>query len=67
LVLDEGAAAVRDWLYVQSKVRELVRAHELRLSEPFLRALNERLESVVQQACRRCRGNGRRTLDPLDL
>lgn len=60
-------AAMREVMVVQSKVRDLVRHHELRLSEAFLQALNERLYDVVQASVRRCRANGRRTLDAADV
>ena len=60
-------ATVREVMVVQSKVRDLARRQELRLSDAFLQALNDRVHGLVEESARRCRANGRRTLDAADV
>ncbi len=57
----------REMLFIQSKVRDELRRHELRVSEDFLVALNDALYAMVGRAAGRCLANRRRTLDASDV
>lgn len=61
------AAAPREMLLVQSKVRDEIRKKDLRVSDEFLTALNDELYAVIDKAIRRCGDNGRKTLGKADV
>ncbi len=52
-------------LVVKSKVRELVK--NMRFSEEFFTALDEKVAELVEAAVKRAKGNGRATLRAYDL
>lgn len=52
-------------LVVKSKVRELVK--NMRFSEEFFEALDEKVAQLVEEAVKRAKGNGRATLRAYDL
>ena len=52
-------------LVVKAKIRDV--AGELSVSSDFADALNERVEQLVREACRRAEANGRKTVMPKDL
>ena len=56
-------------LLVQSKVREEVRkrAADLRVSEDFLKGLNEEVHNLIAKAIKRCNDNKRKTLGSADV
>ena len=68
---NEGAAAEKkdtgSLLIVQSKVREVIRAKEKRVSDEFITALSEHVHKSIEKAIARCTANGRSTLRPEDL
>jgi hypothetical protein len=57
----------RDLLIVQSKVRELIRAKDKRVSDEFIVALSDHLTQVVEKAIARATANGRSTLRDSDI
>ncbi len=61
------AEPVREMLIVQSKVRDELRRHDLRISEEFLAAFNDEVRRLVERSAARCLGNRRRTLDRTDV
>ncbi|HIQ50137.1 MAG TPA: DUF1931 domain-containing protein [Nanoarchaeota archaeon] len=52
-------------LVVKSKIRELV--EDMRFSEEFFEALDEKVAQLVEEAVKRAKGNGRATLRACDL
>ena len=52
-------------LVVKSKVRELVK--NMRFSDEFFEALDEKVAKIVEEAVKRAKGNGRATLRACDL
>lgn len=52
---------------VQSKVREMVKGMNLRLSADAIDALNTLVEASVKKAAERCKQNGRQTIRPSDF
>lgn len=54
-------------MIVQSKVRDAVKAAEMRTSEEFLGALDTRVAEMVKAAADRAKKNGRATLQAHDL
>lgn len=52
-------------LVVKSKVREL--AKDMRFSEGFFEALDQKVAELVENAVKRAKGNGRATLREYDL
>jgi histone H3/H4 len=66
----EGGAAKKDaggLLIVQSKVRDLIREREKRVSDEFINALSEHVRQSVEKAVQRATANGRSTLRPEDI
>ncbi len=61
------AAEKKELLIVQSKVRELIRSKEKRVSDEFIQALSAHVEQSVEKAIARCTANGRSTLRPEDI
>jgi histone H3/H4 len=61
------AAERRELTIVQSRVHELIRAREKRVSDKFLLALSEHVEQVIEKAIARAQANGRSTVRPEDL
>jgi hypothetical protein len=57
----------REMLIVQSKVRDLLRRQELRVSEEFYVGLSNEVHRMVARAAARCLANRRRTLDASDV
>jgi hypothetical protein len=57
----------KEMLLVQSKIREVIRAKDLRVSDDFLTALNEHVHNAVVTAMARAKENGRQTLRPADV
>ncbi len=64
---EPGAKKERDLLIVQSKVREIIRAHDKRVPDEFITALSDHVVEVLQKAIARCTANNRSTLRPSDL
>jgi histone H3/H4 len=56
-----------DSLIVQSKVKEAVKGLELRMDSSLPDALNEKISSMLEEAAKRAKENGRGTLRPYDL
>ena len=57
-------------ILIQSKTRDLVKElgkGEVRVSEEFLTALNEKTHKDIAAALKRCDGNGRKTLRAEDI
>ena len=54
-------------LVITSRVREAVRAEELRLSADFVAALNARVDQTITMAVARAKDNGRATVRAQDL
>lgn len=54
-------------LIVQSKVRDLIREREKRVSDEFIAALSEQVRATVEKAVQRATANGRSTLRPEDI
>lgn len=54
-------------LIVQSKVREIIRGREKRVSDEFIAALSHHVAEAIDRAIARCTANGRSTLRPEDL
>ncbi len=52
-------------LTVKSKVRELVK--DMRFSEEFFEALDQKVAELVEEAVKRAKGNKRQTLRAYDL
>jgi histone H3/H4 len=57
----------RDLTIVLTRVHELVRAKDKRVSDKFLVALSEHVDQVVAKAIERATANGRSTLRPEDI
>jgi histone H3/H4 len=57
----------RELVIVQSRVQELVRARDKRVTDKFLVALSELVEQAITKAAERAAANGRSTLRPEDL
>ncbi len=57
----------RDLTIVQSRVHELIRAKDTRVSDKFLLALSEHVEQVIAKAVERATANGRSTVRPEDI
>lgn len=54
-------------LVVESRVREIAAAKELRVGGDFIDALSARVAQEIEQASRRCLANNRKTLGASDL
>lgn len=54
-------------MVVASKMKEYGKGSEVRVSGDFVNALNQNVATLVDDAVRRCKGNGRATLRPDDL
>ena len=54
-------------LIVQSKVREVIRQKEKRVSDDFINALSDHVLHTVERAVQRASANGRSTLRPEDI
>jgi histone H3/H4 len=54
-------------LIVQSKVREVIRQKEKRVSDEFIGALSDHVLHTIERAVQRCSANGRSTLRPEDI
>ena len=61
------AVEKKELLIVQSKVRELIRSKEKRVSDEFIQALSAHVEHAVEKAISRCTANGHSTLRPEDI
>lgn len=64
---DGGGKKERELLIVQSKVRELIRARDKRVSDEFIVALSDQVAELVMKAIGRASANGRSTLRDSDL
>lgn len=66
---DAAAAAPKEMLLVQSKVRDEIRAKDAtaRVSEEFLTALNDEVYALIGRALARCNENKRKTLSKADV
>lgn len=56
-----------DSLVVNSKLKEAVKAHELRMDSSLGDAVNEKLAAMIKEAAERAKANNRGTLRPHDL
>jgi histone H3/H4 len=54
-------------MVVASKMKDYAKQSEMRVSGDFIDALNGTVATLVDDAVRRCKGNGRSTLRPDDL
>jgi len=63
----KGRAGGRDTFVVASKVKTYVRGKSLMASSELSDALSRRVQELLDLACERCNGNGRRTVRPVDL
>jgi len=62
-----AAKKERELLIVQSKVREIIRAREMRASDDFITALSEHVQQVIERAIQRAGANKRSTLRDADV
>ena len=58
---------LRELTIVQTRVHELIRARDKRVSDKFLVALSEHVEQVIAKAIDRATANGRSTVRPVDI
>ena len=56
-----------DSIIVQSKVREAIKALDLRTDSNVVDALNDKVHAMLKDAAARAKRNGRGTLRPYDL
>jgi hypothetical protein len=56
-----------DSIIVQSKVKEAIKALELRTDSNVVDALNAKVNQMLKDAAARAKSNGRGTLRPYDL
>ncbi len=56
-----------DSIIVQSKVREAIKALDLRTDSNVVDALNDKVHAMLKGAAARAKSNGRSTLRPYDL
>ena len=56
-----------DSIIVQSKVREAIKALDLRTDSNVVDALNDKVNAMLKDAAARAKSNGRVTLRPYDL
>lgn len=56
-----------DSVVVTSKVKEAVKGLDLRMSGDVPDALNEKVQTMLSEAAKRAKENGRGTLRPYDL
>jgi histone H3/H4 len=61
------ARELRELIIVQTRVHELIRARDKRVSDKFLVALSEHVEQVISKAIDRATANGRSTVRPEDI
>lgn len=54
-------------LVVQSKLKETVKRHDLRMDGNLPDAVNDKVAAMLREAAKRARENGRSTLRPHDL
>ena len=52
-------------LVVKSKIKDV--ASEVNVSGDFAEALNKKIEALILEACKRCKANGRKTVQSKDL
>ena len=57
----------RELVIVQSKVREIIRAHDKRVPDEFITALSDHVVDVIEKAISRAAANNRSTLRPSDI
>jgi histone H3/H4 len=62
-----AAKKERELLIVQSKVREIIRAREMRASDDVITALSEHVQHVIERAIQRAAANKRSTLRDADV
>lgn len=56
-----------DSLVVNSKLKEAVKAHDLRMDSSLGDALNDKISGILEEAAERAKANNRGTLRPHDL
>lgn len=56
-----------DSVVVQSKLKEAVKGHELRMDSSLPDAVNAKVQAMLKEAAARAKSNGRGTLRPYDL
>ena len=54
-------------LIVQSKVRDMIKAHDCATSEEAIQAISAEVERLVQKAVERTKANGRKTVKGSDI
>ncbi|MBI2583819.1 MAG: DUF1931 domain-containing protein [Candidatus Aenigmarchaeota archaeon] len=54
-------------LVVASKIKESIRKNKMNTASDFIPALEKHLTEEINKACRRCSGNGRKTVRAADL
>jgi histone H3/H4 len=58
---------VAETLIVQSKVRDMIKAHDCATSEEAIQAISAEVERLVQKAVERTKANGRKTVKGSDI
>lgn len=56
-----------DSIIVQSKLKEAIKGHDLRMDSNLAEALNAKVAAMLRDAANRAKKNGRGTLRPHDL
>lgn len=56
-----------DMLVVGSKVKAYIKSKDCMTSGELLAALNKKVQSLLEAACERCKGNKRATVKACDL
>lgn len=54
-------------MVVQSKVREVAKKADVNMSGDFVDALSKKVEEIINQAIKRAKANGRKTIRSYDL
>lgn len=57
----------KETLVVGSKVKEFIKDAELRSDGELVDALSAKVETILKDAMKRCKENGRSTVRPCDL
>ena len=63
-------AKEKETILIMSKTRESIKElgkGEVRVSEEYLSALNDKVHALIDSSLARCSGNGRKTLRPEDV
>lgn len=61
------AEKAKEMLLVVSKVKDAVKAHDMRSGDEFIQELNETFHKLIEASVKRAKGNGRATLKAEDI